>query len=74
MSGMAIQHKSSTPGEERMNLVPQNKKGRRLTATSSSQSGEGGIRTPGRVAPTPVFKTGAIDRSATSPGCAARES
>jgi len=30
-------------------------------------SGEGGIRTPGRVAPTPVFKTGAIDRSATSP-------
>jgi integrase len=32
-----------------------------------SNSGEGGIRTPGRVAPTPVFKTGAIDRSATSP-------
>jgi integrase/recombinase XerD len=40
----------------------------------ASESGEGGIRTPGRVAPTPVFKTGAIDRSATSPGSAARES
>ena len=29
--------------------------------------GEGGIRTPGRVSPTPVFKTGAINHSATSP-------
>src|SRR5262249_56284361 len=31
-------------------------------------SGGGGIRTLGRVAPTPVFKTGAIGRSATPPG------
>jgi hypothetical protein len=29
--------------------------------------GEGGIRTHGRIAPTPVFKTGAFNRSATSP-------
>ena len=29
--------------------------------------GEGGIRTHGRVAPSPVFKTGAFNRSATSP-------
>src|SRR5437773_4447480 len=29
--------------------------------------GEGGIRTHDRVAPTPVFKTGAFNRSATSP-------
>lgn len=29
--------------------------------------GEGGIRTPGRLAPTTVFKTAAIDHSATSP-------
>ena len=29
--------------------------------------GEGGIRTHGGLAPTPVFETGAIDHSATSP-------
>ena len=29
--------------------------------------GEGGIRTPGTLSGTPVFKTGAIGRSATSP-------
>ena len=29
--------------------------------------GEGGIRTPGEVAPTKVFKTFALDRYATSP-------
>jgi hypothetical protein len=33
------------------------------------KNGEAGIRTLGRLAPTPVFKTGAIDHSATSPGC-----
>ena len=31
------------------------------------RSGEAGIRTLGRVTPSPVFKTGAIGRSATSP-------
>src|SRR5438552_18295123 len=30
-------------------------------------SGEGGIRTLGRIAPTPVFETGPIGRSGTSP-------
>src|SRR5712691_7468501 len=34
-------------------------------------SGEGGIRTLGRLAPTPVFETGPIGRSGTSPGRAA---
>ena len=29
--------------------------------------GEGGIRTHGKLAPTPVFKTGAFNHSATSP-------
>lgn len=29
--------------------------------------GEGGIRTLGDIAATPVFKTGALNRSATSP-------
>jgi hypothetical protein len=33
----------------------------------SGGSGWGGIRTPGRVNPTPVFKTGALNRSATHP-------
>ncbi len=33
-----------------------------------SSSGEGEIRTRGEVTPTPVFKTGAIGHSATSPG------
>ncbi len=33
----------------------------------ANSGGEGGIRTPGRVSPTPVFKTGAINHSATSP-------
>ena len=32
--------------------------------------GEAGIRTLGRDKPTPVFKTGAFDHSATSPGSA----
>ncbi len=35
--------------------------------SSCEKSGEGGIRTPDDVAATPVFKTGAINRSATSP-------
>jgi hypothetical protein len=32
--------------------------------------GEGGIRTPGTLSGTPVFKTGAINHSATSPDTA----
>jgi hypothetical protein len=47
MSGIRIQHKSSTLGELAMNSATQNKRGRRLTATSSCEGGERGIRTPG---------------------------
>ena len=34
--------------------------------------GQGGIRTHGRLAPTPVFETGAFDHSATCPDLARR--
>jgi hypothetical protein len=47
MSGMRIQHKSSTLGELVMNCATQNKRGRQLTTTSSYEGGERGIRTPG---------------------------
>jgi hypothetical protein len=40
---------------------------KRVRTSANSKSGEGGIRTPGWASPTPVFKTGAINRSATSP-------
>ncbi len=36
-------------------------------ADAPAGSGGGGIRTPGRVTPSPVFKTGAFNRSATPP-------
>src|SRR4051794_21661016 len=45
-------------------------RGRRVTWISGLAEpigGEGGIRTHGRLAPTPVFKTGALNHSATSP-------
>jgi hypothetical protein len=35
--------------------------------SSSKAGGEGGIRTPVRLSPEAVFKTAAIDHSATSP-------
>jgi hypothetical protein len=35
----------------------------------SPNGGEGGIRTPDRLAPMPHFECGAFDHSATSPGC-----
>lgn len=41
---------------------------RRSGVFSCKLSGEGGIRTPGTVAGTPVFETGTFGRSATSPG------
>jgi hypothetical protein len=44
---------------------------RRLqTIDNKSNGGEGGIRTPGTLSGTPVFKTGAINHSATSPAVA----
>ena len=36
-------------------------------AHRAQDGGEGGIRTPGELSPTEVFKTSAIDHSATSP-------
>ena len=45
----------------------QNKSRHRVTMTACGWSGEAGIRTLGWREPTPVFKTGAIGRSATSP-------
>ena len=38
-----------------------------LSETIEVRGGEGGIRTHGGIAATPVFKTGALNRSATSP-------
>ena len=49
-------------------------KNRIFSLRSRMRGGEGGIRTPGTLSGTPVFKTGAINHSATSPddaGCAA---
>ncbi len=43
-----------------------------VTKTPSLKSGEAGIRTLGTLTGTPVFKTGAIGRSATSPSGAVR--
>ncbi len=61
--------KLSSAGTEKANgppvtkcANPQKSKGIRVIS-----SGEAGIRTLGRVTPSPVFKTGAIDHSATSP-------
>jgi hypothetical protein len=39
----------------------------RLLDNPENVGGEGGIRTPGTLSGTPVFKTGAINHSATSP-------
>ncbi len=38
-----------------------------LRLAGSQRSGEGGIRTLGELAPTPVFETGTIGHSVTSP-------
>src|SRR3954453_21131430 len=40
---------------------------RKRDAEGRVRGGEGGIRTPGTFSGTPVFKTGAINHSATSP-------
>src|SRR5690606_37581828 len=42
-------------------------KGSRAGQTERKSGGGGEIRTLGRLSPTPVFKTGAINRSATPP-------
>jgi hypothetical protein len=43
------------------------KKTERISLYCRLHGGEGGIRTPGTLSGTPVFKTGAINHSATSP-------
>lgn len=48
-------------------MILQNEAREDVTKTPSLQSGEAGIRTLGTLTGTPVFKTGAIGRSATSP-------
>ena len=40
------------------------------TSSRRKSGGWGGIRTHGKLAPTPVFKTGALNRSATHPRAA----
>jgi hypothetical protein len=53
-------------GDERATKKPQKTAGKPQFSVVS-KGGEDGIRTHGTLADTPVFKTGAIDRSATSP-------
>ena len=48
-----------------LKLIP-NQAERQMLDTENT-GGEGGIRTPGTLSGTPVFKTGAINHSATSP-------
>ena len=60
-------HTVSTPGTEVdgqtvLNAIPE------TVQNPAIPSGEGGIRTHGRCDTSPVFKTGALNRSATSPG------
>ena len=57
LTGTPLETDPTVPRVRRLWAVP----------TAAPTGGEGGIRTHGRVAPAPVFKTGAINRSATSP-------
>src|SRR2546421_10575148 len=52
------------------------KRGGRKAAETGERpaGGEGGIRTPDRLAPMPHFECGAFDHSATSPGATAGDS
>ncbi len=54
--------------ETKKNRLPQAIAEQKLAEDGHLESGEGGIRTPGRCYTTPVFKTGAFGHSATSPG------
>ena len=58
----------STVKSDRMMNDKANPENTRKTANfEKKRSGEGGIRTLGEIAPTPVFETGPIGRSGTSP-------
>ncbi len=63
----SLQHIFSTFWGISQVLLPQNETSQRLALAGGVEGGEAGIRTLGRVTPSPVFKTGAIGRSATSP-------
>ena len=58
----------STARRSMMDKSAQNKGPQRLTLRASVGCGEGGIRTLDPLAGTPVFETGTINHSATSPG------
>jgi hypothetical protein len=63
-SGGDSQTTTATLDLANVSAVP-NESQRNLT---KCQNGEGGIRTLGEVAPTPVFETGTFGHSVTSPG------
>jgi hypothetical protein len=57
--------KEESPNSADFSLFPE--QSRRISLHCRLYGGEGGIRTPGTVSRTPVFKTGAFNHSATSP-------
>lgn len=70
----SVQHTFSTVAKLRSGESAQSKSRQQVTLTASIMSGEAGIRTLGLLAETPVFKTGAIGHSATSPAAEATPS
>ena len=57
----------SIPKQDSLCLMQLNGHESRLSAEHKANGGEGGIRTPDTLSGMPVFKTGAINHSATSP-------
>ena len=57
----------SIPKQDSFCLMQLNGHESRLSAEHEANGGEGGIRTPDTLSGMPVFKTGAINHSATSP-------
>src|SRR3954467_2295616 len=74
-SGLALQCRSHGHGLHAEVLRPRSRRNLKRSESESLRGGEepgwyggeGGIRTPGTLSGTPVFKTGAINHSATSP-------
>src|SRR5438067_151464 len=56
------------PGVPRTSQKGNGPRGNHLRHAGRQEGGEGGIRTLGTIARTPVFETGPIDHSGTSPG------
>ncbi len=67
-SRFAIQHSFSTMTKPAIGRFAQHERGQPVRLTPCIVSGEAGIRTLGRLAPTLVFETSTIDHSVTSPG------